>query len=261
MYFIDIHNHVYPEAIAQKAIDSIRDFYGIHGADMSGTAEMLLSRGKEAGISKFAVLPVSIRPDRVRSINNFILSQTAQHEEFIGFGTVHADMEHLLDEVQYILDNGLRGIKLHADTQGFPIDDPRLYPVYEAISGRIPVLLHMGDRQCDYSHPVRLRKLMGLFPKLDVIAAHLGGYTMYEEAHTQLKDTSCVLDLSSSLMFLERGEVERYINSYGAERIAYATDYPLWDPVEEMERFLKLQLTVDQFEQIAHKTAERVLKL
>ena len=62
-------------------------------------------------------------------------------------------------------------------------------------------------------------------------------------------------------MFMEPGVAEKYINLYGAERMAYGTDYPLWDPVTEVEAFLKLKLTSDQFDQIAHKTAERILKL
>ena len=43
--------------------------------------------------------------------------------------------------------------------------------------------------------------------------------------------------------------------------MAYGTDYPMWDPVDEVRSFLKLRLTGDQLEQIAHKTAERILKL
>jgi predicted TIM-barrel fold metal-dependent hydrolase len=62
-------------------------------------------------------------------------------------------------------------------------------------------------------------------------------------------------------MFMEKGQAEYYINSYGAERMAYGTDYPLWDPVKEVQRFQQLKLTDDQFEQIAHKTAERILNL
>ena len=69
------------------------------------------------------------------------------------------------------------------------------------------------------------------------------------------------MDISSSMMFMEPGVAEKYINIYGAERMAYGTDYPLWDPVTEVEAFLKLKLTPDQFDQIAHKTAERILGL
>jgi hypothetical protein len=35
----------------------------------------------------------------------------------------------------------------------------------------------------------------------------------------------------------------------------------MWDPVSEMQHFLQLKLTDVQKEQIAHKTAERILKL
>ena len=261
MQIIDIHTHIYPDKIARRATDSVRDFYHIEGSNMDGTVDMLLQRGSEAGISKYVVLPVSNTPNRVRSINSFILEQTGIHDNFIGFGTVHADMEGLSEEVEWIMQNGLRGIKMHPDSQRFPIDDPRLYPVYDAVEGKIPLLLHMGDPRYNYSHPMRLRKILDSFPKLEVIAAHFGGYSMFHTARELLWDTDCVFDISSAMMFMEKGEAERYINSYGAERMAYGTDYPLWNPVEEVKRFQQLDLTDDQFDQIAHKTAERILKL
>lgn len=261
MRIFDIHTHVYPDEIAQKATDSVKSFYNIGGAGMDGTTSMLLQRGKEAGISAFLILPVAIRPDRVQGINDFILHQTQLHPEFVGFGTVHAGMEGLTDEVHRIMDMGLKGIKMHPDSQRFHIDDSRLYPMYEAIEGRIPVMLHMGDQRYDYSHPVKLRKILDQFPRLQAVAAHFGGYSMYETAYELLKDTDCILDVSSSLMFMEDGQPEKYINLYGAERMAYGTDYPLWDPVQEVDRFLQLKLKPEQLEQIAWKTAHRFLKL
>ena len=62
-------------------------------------------------------------------------------------------------------------------------------------------------------------------------------------------------------MFMDAGVPENYINQYGAERFVYGSDFPMWDPVQEMERFLKLKLTDDQFEQIANKTAKRNLAI
>lgn len=261
MKIIDIHTHIYPDDIARKATDSVRDFYQIGDGSMDGTAAMLLERGAQAGISQYVVLPVAIRADRVRHINDFIQQQAAVHDCFIPFGTVHAGMEGLSDEVERLLALGVKGIKMHPDSQRFPIDDPRLFPMYEAIRGRIPVLLHMGDHRYNYSHPVRLRKVLDLFPGLDAIAAHFGGYSMYDTACELLKDTDCVMDISSSMMFMEKGVAEHYINIYGAERMAYGTDYPMWDPVQEVDAFLRLKLTDAQREQIAHKTAERVLNL
>ena len=170
-------------------------------------------------------------------------------------------LEGLEEEADWILSSGLKGIKMHPDSQRFNIDDPRLFPVYEQIKGKIPVLLHMGDQRYNFSHPSRLRKVLDIFPDLEVIAAHFGGYSMFHTAQELLWDTDCIFDISSAMMFMEQGEAERYINNYGAERMAYGTDYPLWDPVKEVQRFKQLDLTDDQFDQIAHKTAERILKL
>lgn len=262
MHIIDIHTHIYPTKIARKATESVRDFYQLEGSvEMDGTVDMLLKRGAQAGIDHFVVLPVSNAPSRVRSINSFILEQTQLHSNFTGFGTLHAEMAGLEEEVEWIIGNGLHGIKMHPDSQRFPIDDPRLYPIYDRIQGKLPVLLHMGDQRYNFSHPVRLRKILETFPRLEVIAAHFGGYSMFHTARELLWDTDCVFDISSAMMFMEEGEAERYINYYGAERLAYGTDYPLWDPVEEVQRFQNLKLTGAQFDQIAHKTAQRVLKL
>lgn len=261
MEIIDIHTHIYPDKIARKATESVRDFYQIDGSNMDGTVDMLLERGAQAGTSRYVVLPVSNTPNRVRSINEFLLAQTKLHDNFIGFGTVHAEMENISEEVDWILGNGLKGIKMHPDSQRFCIDDPRLFPVYEMIQGKLPVLLHMGDRRYEYSHPHRLRKVLDQFPDLEVVAAHFGGYSMYETAFEELYDKNCIMDISSSMMLMPPGVAEKYIRIYGAERMAYGTDYPMWDPVMEVDRFLKLDLTDDEKEQIAHKTTERFLEL
>lgn len=262
MKIIDIHTHIYPSQIAQRATDSIRDFYhiGLTGK-MDGSVDMLLKQGAAAGISQYVVLPVSIRPDRVREINDFIKAQSELHDCFIPFGTVHAKMDGLTDEADRIMEMGLRGIKMHPDSQRFAIDDPRLFPLYENIQGKLPVILHMGDDRYDYSHPLKLGKILEFFPQLQVIAAHFGGYSMYQQAYDILKNTSCIFDISSSMMFMADGEAERYISAFGAERMAFGSDYPLWDPVEEVQRFLRLRLTPEQLEQIAYKTAQRFLHL
>ena len=259
MKIIDIHTHIYPEKIASSAVASIQDFYDIHGGKMNGTEEMLLQRGDEAGISEFLILGVATRPDQVQGINNFVIRKVQGQPRFKGLGTIHAGMENPADEVERITAQGLSGVKLHPDFQTFSIDDPRLFPMYEAMQGKYPVLYHMGDVRYDYSHPERLKRVLELFPNLQTIAAHFGGYSMYETAVEILKDTTCIFDVSSSIMFFEPGQAERYIGIYGAERMAFGSDYPLWDPVTEVKRFLQLDLTDDQFEQIAHKTAERVL--
>lgn len=261
MKIIDIHTHVYPEKIASAAIRTVREFYRLDSCPMDGTAAMLKARGQQAGISSFVLLPVANRAEQVSGINSFICRQVAENPCFLGFGAIHADLPEIEAEAERIMAMGMKGIKLHPDFQKFPIDDPRLFSLYESIQGKLPVLIHMGDPRYDFSHPARLRRVLENFPELETIAAHFGGHTMYETACEQLKDTSCIFDISSTMMFLPQRQVERYISIYGAERLAFGTDYPLWDPVTEVEHFFSLNLTMAEKEQITHKTAERILKL
>lgn len=260
MRIIDFHTHIYPQKVAEKATASICDFYGLDGGGMCGTADQLIVRGDMAGISEFVVLPVAIKPEHVRSINHFISEQVAGNSRFYGFGTVHAEMDNICEEIEYITENGLCGVKIHPDTQRFNIDDERLFPMYDMIRGKLPIMLHTGDPRYDFSHPRRARRIIDMFPGLQVIAAHLGGYTMYDMALECLKDTDCYLDISSSIRFMQEGEAEHYIRAYGADRILYGTDYPLWDPVVEVKRFLELGLTDDEREKIAYKNALRILE-
>ena len=262
MRIIDFHTHVYPEAIARKAADNVRAFYDGLGNDaIDGKVQTLLDRGDLAGITEFAILPVATKAERTRSINDFIIREASAQPRFYGFGTVHADMDGLMDEVKYIKDNGLHGIKIHPDYQTFAIDDPRMFSVYEEIQGNMPIIFHMGDLRYDYSHPARLRRVLDLFPDLQVIAAHFGGYQMRNIAREILTDTKCLFDTSSSLMFMEPGMAEEFIRHYGADRFLYGSDFPMWDPVIELERFMKLDLTDDEKEQIAWKTAAQLLRV
>lgn len=259
LQIIDFHAHIYPDAIANKAVQSVHDFYNIASGGTDGTGRQLREFGNEAGISRYVILPVGLKPDHVKHINDFVVDQTKHQFEFTGFGTLHAAMNDMAEETERILKMGLKGVKMHPDCQKFAIDDPRLFEAYEIIQGKAPLSLHMGDTRYDYSHPARLRKILELFPKLDVIAAHFGGYSMYDTAFDILKDTNCYFDISSSLMFMQDGEAEKYIRSYGVDRMLFGTDYPMWDPRTEVKRFLALKLTSNEIEQIAYKTALHIL--
>lgn len=260
MRLIDIHTHVYPSKIARKATESVCDFYELE-SDNIGTSDELIEKGSRAGVEKYLILPVAVRPEQVSGINEFVKSECDAHSEFIGFGTVHAGMENIVEAVEQIKRLGLRGIKMHPDTQHFNIDDRRLYPMYEEIEGHLPVYLHTGDHRYDYSHPRRLRQVMKDFPRLQTVAAHLGGWSVWDEAEEFLADTDCLVDVSSSLMFMEPELAVKHIRRFGAERVMFGSDFPLWDPDVEAERFMSLPLTAAETEQIAHITAERFLGL
>lgn len=258
MKIIDFHTHIYPEKVARKATLSICDFYGLE-SEQNGTAEELISLGASVGITDYAVLPVAVKPNGVSHINDFIVSECAAHPEFHGFGTVHAAMDDLVKEGERIAALGLHGIKMHPDTQCFAIDDERLFELYDAIGDRLIFVFHTGDKRYDYSDPMRLRRVLELFPKMRVIAAHLGGYSVWSEAVEALGSTNVFVDISSSMMFLSPELCVKYIREYGAERVLFGSDYPLWNPKNEVAAFERLPLSDAERELIAHKNAENLL--
>ena len=258
MRIIDFHTHIYPDPLARKGSQSICELYDLQ-SDLVGSAGALLAEGKKAGIETFVLLPVSIKPEHVHSINQFTAEAVGRHEAFVGFGTVHPAMEHLVDTLAEIETLGLKGVKIHPDTQRFPIDDERMNPVYDALQGRMPIMIHCGDPRYDNSHPRRLKKVLKEFPKLTVIAAHLGGWSIFDTAFECLKDENCFVDISSSMMFMSKEQMEQYIAGYGADRVLFGSDFPLWSPAQEVEAFLKLNLKPDDREKIAYRNALGIL--
>lgn len=261
MEVIDFHTHIYPEKIADKATQSVCDFYHIK-AHERGTAAELIETGRQAGISRHVVLPVAIKPEHVESINNFAAAEMKAHpSEIISFGAVHAGMERPMDAIEQIEALGLRGVKIHADTQRFNIDDERLFEVYDYMQGRLPVLFHCGDAHLDFSHPRRVKHLLRLFPGLTVIAAHFGGWQVYNTGFEVLRDEKCYLDISSSMMYMSDAQIVRFMYGLGPERLLFGSDFPLWSPKEELEHLMRLPLLEHEKEMIAFENAERLLGL
>ena len=62
-------------------------------------------------------------------------------------------------------------------------------------------------------------------------------------------------------MFLPPELVRHYIHGYGADRILFGTDFPLWSPEQEVESFKRLNLSSDEFERIAYKNALEILNV
>ena len=260
MRIIDFHTHIYPDKIAERATDAIGKFYDIE-MDRVGSVENLLKYSQRAGINECVVHSVATSAQQVERINDFINAQVTQHsDKLYGFGTMHQDYENKIDEVDRIIELGLKGVKLHPDTQMFNVDDERMFDMYDYMQGKLPLLLHCGDYRYDYSHPRRVANICRNFPKLLVIGAHFGGYSVWEEAFEELKDLDCMLDTSSSSALMDPPEMfAKLINSYGADRLLFGTDFPMWDPAQELDRYMSVKMCESDREKILFKNATRIL--
>lgn len=160
---IDIHAHIFPGKIAEKAVSSIGRYYGVE-MSRKGTVEDLLESGGRINVRKYVVHSSATVVEQVRPINDFIAEMQSAHPELIGFATLHPGLGNVSAEVDRIIGLGLKGIKLHPEFQHFSIDDDDMMPIYEAVEGRLPVLMHMGDENVDSSSPARLSGFSPGFP-------------------------------------------------------------------------------------------------
>ena len=133
--------------------------------------------------------------------------------------------------------------------------------LYEAMAERGLILLaHTGDHRYPYSQPERMARALDKVPSLTAICAHFGGWSIWNQAWKVLAGRSNVyVDTSSSLYAITPEEAVKIIHRYGASQVLFATDMPMWDPVKELERFNRLDLTEEERELILHKNFERLM--
>ncbi len=254
MKVIDAHAHIFPDKIVDKAVKSISDFYHSIPMQHTGRIQELIDSGEKIGVVKYLVFSTATVPHQVESINNFIMEQVRANDKFIGLGTMHIDYENPKEELKRLKDNGIHGIKLHPDFQKFSFDDERLYPIYEILTElNMFVLTHAGDYRYEFSNPHRIAKVAKDFPRLNIIAAHFGGWGEWDNAFSCLNLPNVYFDTSSTMGFDTSDAAKRAFSAYDASHIFFATDFPMWDHIQELENIKNLGLSDKIFEGIMYK--------
>ncbi len=260
---IDAHCHIYPPRIAAAAVRGTDTFYDLHSV-YDGTTNDLLTRGAAAGFDHVIVQSVATTPHQVKSINEFIAAEVnASDGRMTGLGTLHPDSLDLAGDVAHLRELGLHGVKLHPDIQQFKIDDYRCLKIYDLCEREgLPILLHTGDSRYDYSNPNRLLPVMKIYTELTIVGAHLGGWSVWDEAVEKLVDLpNLYVDTCSCFAFMDRQKVKDIILAYGADRVLFGTDYPMWPMEDEVEALLSLRLNEQDNRKILAENAEKVFGL
>ena len=263
MRIIDSHCHVYPQAIAAKAVKGVSEFYDGVGDSCDGLASTVKEDWKKKGVDHAIIFSVATTLHQVDSINRFIAKTVAESDGFFtGLGAMYQDYPDMGEAVKTMVSMGLKGVKMHLEMQGCAIDDPRLLALYEACANTIPVYLHTGDKRYDYSNPNRLKRVLKMFPHTTFIGAHFGGWSIWEEATRELHGfDNLYVDSSSTFHWVEHSKVKDYIRAYGSDRVMFGSDFPMWDVEHEIRYMLELKLTDEEYENVFHKTAERVFDI
>lgn len=234
--FIDIHTHAYHPKIADKVLAQLDNHYGIHPVG-TGQLDDLLDRAKRAGLDRVVVHNAATAPAQVVPANNWAIRIHRENPGVIAFGTLHPGYPDFERELERLWRAGIKGIKFHPDFQGFRLDDRKLWPLFEAMSGRFTVMLHVGDKlppEQNNSSPDKVALILREFPGLTVIAAHMGGLYHWQYVIEHLVGKNVYIDTSSALPFMDDDTLHRIFFGHPRERILFGSDYPLFDPGQEI---------------------------
>ena len=150
---------------------------------------------------------------------------------------------------------------MHPDFQRFYIDGEDAEKFYRAAGNKLPILLHVGDDRYEYSKPHRVAKMAKKYPNVNFIAAHFGGYRCWEQVNEYVGLDNVYFDTCSSLMFISPEIAKEIIDLLGVEKFFFGTDFPMWEAVQEFERFNKIPLTDKERKMIFSENIKKLLKI
>ncbi len=257
----DFHVHVFPDDVAPRAIGTLLTAYHVE-AITDGTVAGLLAHMAASGVTHSVIQPVATKPSQVRSINDWAASHTARG--IVSFGAIHPEGEDPAAEVERLVSLGIPGIKIQGNWQNIFVDDRSMYPIYEAARDRLIILFHSGEELAPFdvmrATPQRIARVKEDFPRLTMVAAHMGGYRMWDEVDEFLLGKDVYLDTSACFpVDLPDERFLRMIRAHGAEKILFATDSPFGDALKDIPRLLSMGLRDDELEMIFWGNARRLL--
>jgi predicted TIM-barrel fold metal-dependent hydrolase len=222
-----------------------------------GSAEDLIRTLFDNGVAGVVFLNYAHRTGISDQLNKFTAHLVKQFPHSVGLATLHPEDENPREVIKHaLMDLGLRGVKLHCHVQKTAPDDPRLFPIYEAIlefggvlnihAGREPAIDAYGLDVRAITGAERVEKVLHRYPDLKMIIPHLG----FDESDRfySLLDRYSNLYLDTTMMlghfFHVSVDRDRFIQY--ADRILYGSDYPHIPYEMEMEVSAILDLNLGE---------------
>lgn len=162
---------------------------------------------------------------------------------------------------------GFRGLKLYPSYQHYYLNDPRIYPLYQAAQDLgIPVLIHTGSSvfqgsRIKYGDPLHLDDVANDFPTLNLVMAHSGRGFWYDRAFFLSKlHPNIYMEVSG----LPPAKLMTYFPELArnTDKVIFGSDWPGASQIRHnMEGIAGLPLPADGVEKILGGNAAKLLNL
>lgn len=260
---IDVHCHAFPDFLAPKAITQLSEHSGPYKPFTDGTISGLLKEMDKYEIEKAFIANIATKPEQSKAITQW--SKEIMSKRIVPLGSIHPASNDWKNEISLIKEVGLPGIKLHPMYQEFSIDESRMLPIYECIAAnKLFILFHAGydiafpqDRRASSEKILHIKRM---FPELTIIAAHIGGWQMWEESLEYIIGQDIYIETS---FLKEMGEKMFYtiIRKHDTEKILFGSDSPWTDIKTELNLIETLNLPFEIKTQILYENAYNLLKI
>lgn len=166
-----------------------------------------------------------------------------------------------------VVEEGFRGVKLYPTYQHYYLNDPRMYPLYQAAQElRIPVLIHTGSSvftgaRLKYGDPLALDDVAVDFPELNLVMAHSGRGLWYDRAFFLSKlHKNVYMEISG----LPPAKLMTYFPELprNTGKIVFGSDWPGMPEIgRNMDAVRELPVTPEGADDILGGNAARILGL
>ncbi|MDY6792834.1 MAG: amidohydrolase family protein [Thermodesulfobacteriota bacterium] len=251
---IDAHVHLFTPKVIENVSAKPEMVAQLHlqageASQRIGTAvlETALDR---AGVHAALMLPTA-SADGVSAVNRTAMATAAGCGYLHTAGTLHPECKDLQAEMTTLHAAGIRAIKLCSFSQGFMLDAPHTMTMFAQIesfnrnhSDHFFVVLDTFFKAAAYfgtdprytTDPVQINQLVRKFSGITFVGAHMGGLTApFEKIIRCLPPAdNLYLDTSNAAHTLKETEFIQLLRVHGPDRIMFGTDWPWFDPGEEI---------------------------
>lgn len=269
---IDFHTHVFPDALAPRAIAQLTINAAASGYTplTDGTVAGLLESMSKAGISRSVICNIATNPRQMKKVNDFAIS-LLDDPRLIPLGSVnpYAEEEEMITELNRLKEAGIPGIKIHPDYMKAEIDSEKFTPIFKACEERnLFVITHAGFDPVEPNHvhcaSDMVLRVIDRHPALKLVVAHAGGFDCEREVLDKLCGAPVWLD--TSLCAVRRAKSAEWgelcgeiLRRHDPARILFATDTPWSDPAAEIAFVRSLGLSEEITDGILGENAQRLV--
>ncbi|SDC17030.1 amidohydrolase family protein [Nocardioides lianchengensis] len=264
----DVHVHFLPPNI-QRAVYAVFDAAGPKiGRDwpiryrQSHAERVELLR--EFGVRRFPTLPYAHKPGVASYLNGWARDFSRDVPESLWSATFYPEPE-AASYVGDLVADGVDVFKVHLQVGEFHLDDPLLDEVWGTLEDSgTPIVVHAGSGPVanDFTGPASTARLLGRFPRLTLVMAHMGAPECAE--FLALAETHERVHLDTTMVFTD------FFPPYPAElvprlldlqdRVLLGSDFPTipYPYAHQLEGLARLDLGDDWLRAVCWENGTRL---